>query len=59
MTKIKRSSSNRIIAGVLGGIATHFNWSANTLRLVWVVLTMTPFPGLIVYVLLWLLLPAE
>ncbi|WP_318767393.1 PspC domain-containing protein [Lactiplantibacillus carotarum] len=54
---IHRSTDNRVIAGGLGGIADHFNWNANVTRLLFVVLAITPmFPGLVAYLILWLLM---
>ena len=56
---LPRSRNNRVIAGVLGGIAEHFNWNATTLRVIWAIATITPFPGLIIYLILWLIMPKE
>ncbi|KRM88554.1 PspC domain-containing protein [Liquorilactobacillus vini] len=53
---IKRSKTNRVFAGVLGGIAEKYDWDPTVLRVIWVILTLTPFPGLIVYLLFWLLM---
>ncbi|GAK47608.1 stress-responsive transcription regulator [Secundilactobacillus oryzae JCM 18671] len=54
---IHRSATNRVIAGVVGGISDHFDWNANVARLIFVVLALTPlFPGLIAYLVLWLLM---
>lgn len=57
--KLRRSQSNRILGGVIGGIAARFNGNTTRVRLIWVIVTITPFPGLIVYLLLWCLLPSE
>ncbi|MFD1420035.1 PspC domain-containing protein [Lactiplantibacillus songbeiensis] len=54
---IHRSSTNRVFAGVIGGLAEHFDWSANVARLIFVLLAITPmFPGIIAYLVLWLLM---
>ncbi|ALO03469.1 PspC domain-containing protein [Lactiplantibacillus paraplantarum] len=54
---IHRSANNRVIAGVIGGIAEHFNWNTNVTRLLFVILAITPmFPGIIAYLVLWLLM---
>lgn len=54
---IHRSATDRVFGGVLGGIAEHFDWNANVTRVLYVILTVTPmFPGLIVYLILWLLM---
>ncbi|GAY72899.1 MULTISPECIES: PspC domain-containing protein [Lentilactobacillus] len=59
MMGLHRSRTNRVFAGVLGGIAEKFGWNANVLRALWSVLTLTPFPGLIIYLVLWLVVPEE
>ncbi|TPR26518.1 PspC domain-containing protein [Apilactobacillus micheneri] len=48
-----------MFAGVLSGIAKQFNWNKTILRIIWVILTLTPFPGLILYLLLWIIIPKE
>jgi len=54
---IHRSAHNSVIAGVIGGLAEHFNWNANVARILFIVLSVTPvFPGIIVYLILWLLM---
>ncbi len=56
-----RSRSDRILAGVIGGIARRFGWNANLLRVLYVILSIASaaFPGIIVYLILWLLMPEE
>ena len=59
---IHRSENDRVFAGVLGGLAEHFGWSSFVTRLLFVVLAITPmFPGIIAYLILWLLMkdPAQ
>ncbi|VDG21015.1 PspC domain-containing protein [Lactiplantibacillus mudanjiangensis] len=53
---IHRSNNDRVIAGVIGGIAEHYDWNANLTRLIYVLLSLTPLPGLIIYLILWLLM---
>ena len=54
-----RSRSDRMIGGVMGGIARRFGWSPTVLRLVFVLVSVASaaFPGIIVYLILWLLMP--
>ncbi|KRM75413.1 PspC domain-containing protein [Secundilactobacillus collinoides] len=55
-------SSNKIISGVLGGIAEYFGFSATILRVVFVILTIYPghiLFGLLVYLLLMTLIPRD
>ena len=56
---LKRSRRDRIIAGVCGGIARHFGWSPTATRVAYVLLSIlsVAFPGIIVYLVLWLVLP--
>lgn len=53
-------SSNRWLAGVCGGIADYLGWSPNATRLLFVLVSVlsAAFPGILVYVLLWIFMPA-
>lgn len=56
--KTCRSSHDKVIAGVCGGLAEQLGWSPFRLRVVWVLATIfTAFAGLIVYLALWFLMP--
>lgn len=52
---------NGLIAGVCGGIAASFGWDATLVRLLYVVISVlsAAVPGLLIYVILWLLIPKE
>jgi len=56
---LHRSSSNRIIAGVCGGIAEWLGWSPTGVRVLYVVgsILSVAFPGILVYVILWIVMP--
>ena len=58
-SKLHRSSSNRIIAGVCGGIAQWLDWSPTTVRVLYVVVSIlsVAFPGILVYLILWIAMP--
>ena len=58
---LSRSRSDRVLAGVMGGIARRFGWNSTLLRIVYVVVSIASaaFPGLLVYLILWLLMPEE
>ncbi|UYB54195.1 PspC domain-containing protein [Xanthomonas sp. AM6] len=58
---LSRSRDERMIAGVIGGIAHRFGWSATLLRVVYVIgsIASAAFPGILVYLILWLLIPDE
>ncbi|MFD6950317.1 hypothetical protein A6A08_02100 [Nocardiopsis sp. TSRI0078] len=57
--RFRRSGSDRYLAGVCGGIAEFLNVDSNIVRLVFVVLTVLGFSGVFVYILAWLVMPAE
>ena len=54
-----RRSRDRMIAGVCGGIAEHLVWPVDRVRLIYVLLSVfsAAFPGLLVYILLWIAMP--
>lgn len=54
-----RRSSNRVIAGVCGGIADKFGWSPTRVRVLYVLVSVfsAAFPGILVYVILWFVMP--
>jgi phage shock protein C len=56
---LRRSRTNRRIAGVVGGLAEYFHIDATLLRVIYVVASIVSaaFPGMLVYLLLWLLIP--
>ncbi|WP_333661338.1 PspC domain-containing protein [Acinetobacter sp.] len=56
-----RSNQQSMIAGVMGGIAERFGWNANLLRLIFVVVSLmsAAFPGILVYLILWLVIPKQ
>ena len=56
---LQRSRSNRMIAGVCGGIAAWLGWSPTTVRVLYVVgsIVSVAFPGILVYLILWLAMP--
>lgn len=58
---LHRSRDNKMIAGVCGGIAESLGWNATLVRLVYVIssIASAAFPGMIVYVCLWILMPKE
>jgi phage shock protein C len=56
---LQRSQRNRIIAGVCGGIAEWLGWDPTLVRVLYVVISVlsVAFPGILVYVLLWIIMP--
>ena len=57
---LKRSSNNRLVTGVLGGFSDHFDWNPNVLRVLFSLFCLFTFPvGIIIYTVLWIVMPAE
>ena len=57
---LRRSKSNRIIAGVCGGLSEFFGISSFWIRLAFVVaLIPGGVPGLLAYFLFWMIVPSE
>ena len=56
-----RSRRHRMIAGVCGGLAEWMDWDPTVVRIVYVLgsIFSAAFPGMLVYVILWLLIPDE
>ena len=49
---------NGMVAGVCGGIAAYFGWNPWILRVIFLVLLLPGgLPGLVPYLLLWILMP--
>jgi phage shock protein C len=57
---LRRSRSNRFIAGVCGGLGEFFGISSFWFRLAFLI-SLLPggIPGLLVYFILWLIIPSE
>ncbi len=52
-------SRQRMIAGVCGGIADWLGWDPSLVRILYVVFSIlsAAFPGILVYLVLWLIMP--
>jgi phage shock protein PspC (stress-responsive transcriptional regulator) len=57
---LRRSRSNRIVAGVCGGLAEFFGISSFWFRLA-LIIAFIPggVPGLLLYLILWIMIPSE
>jgi phage shock protein C len=56
---LQRSRKNRVIAGVCGGLAEWLGWDVTLVRVAYVLISIfsVAFPGIIVYLVLWLIMP--
>lgn len=59
--RLARSSTDRWIGGVCGGIARWLGWSSDGVRIAYVLLSClsVAFPGIVVYLILWLVMPLD
>jgi phage shock protein PspC (stress-responsive transcriptional regulator) len=56
---LHRSRKNRVIAGVCGGLAEWLDWDPTLVRILYVLISIfsAAFPGLLVYLVLWIVMP--
>lgn len=57
--RLYRSRKDKMIAGVCGGLAEYFKIDPVILRVLIVVLTIGPGVGLLMYIILWIVVPEE
>jgi phage shock protein C len=58
---LNRVGNDRILGGVCGGIAKYLGWDPSIVRLLYVLVSIfsAAFPGIIVYIILWIVMPEE
>ena len=57
--KLYRSTENKIIAGVCGGLADYFGLDATLMRIIWILLVLMAGTGLLAYIIAWILMPIQ
>lgn len=57
--RIRRSSSDKIIGGVCGGLAKHFNIELVWMRIIFVAFLFMGGSGVLIYCVLWLAIPSD
>lgn len=55
--KLYRSRSQRMIAGVCGGMADYFNMEVTWIRLIFIILLLGFGSTLLIYIILWVIVP--
>ena len=58
-SRLTRPRHNRWIAGVCAGLARRFGWSAGLVRLLFLLSCLLPGPQVVIYIVLWVLMPSE
>jgi phage shock protein PspC (stress-responsive transcriptional regulator) len=58
---LTRSSSDKILFGVCGGVARWLGWDSTLLRVVYVLVSIcsAAFPGILVYIILAIVMPVS
>jgi phage shock protein PspC (stress-responsive transcriptional regulator) len=56
---LHRTPHDSVLAGVCGGIAQWLGWSSTLVRVLFVLVSIlsVAFPGILVYIILWILMP--
>jgi phage shock protein PspC (stress-responsive transcriptional regulator) len=54
-----RTRNDKVLAGVCGGLARWLGWNSTTVRVLYVLVSILSagFPGTLVYIALWILMP--
>jgi phage shock protein PspC (stress-responsive transcriptional regulator) len=58
---LRRSRRHCLIAGVCGGLAEWLGWDVTLVRVLYVVVSIlsAAFPGILAYIILWVIMPQE
>ena len=57
--KLYRSASDKKLAGVCGGLAKYLNIDPTIVRVIWAVLSLFAFVGVVAYIVCALVIPEE
>jgi phage shock protein C len=59
--RLARTPNDKWIAGVCGGIARWIGWDSSIVRIIYLLVSIfsAAFPGILVYIILWIIMPLE
>ena len=57
--RLYKSSTDKKVCGVCGGIANYFDVDPTVIRLIWVIFTLAGGSGLIAYIIAAIIMPDE
>lgn len=57
--RLVRPKEGRVLAGVAAGLADRFGMSRTTMRVIFVVSMLLPGPQILIYLVLWVIIPEE
>jgi len=55
--KLYRSQTQRMLAGVCGGLAEYFNIDATVMRVLFLILAVFGGSGIVIYLVMWIIIP--
>jgi phage shock protein C len=58
-SRLFRSETNKVIAGVCGGLGQYFDIDPTIIRIVFVLISIFGGSGILIYIILWLVIPSE
>jgi len=57
--RLQRSRTEKMLAGVCGGLGEYFDIDPTIIRVLWVVVTLMGGAGIVAYLILWVVVPLE
>jgi phage shock protein C len=57
--RLVRPRAGRRIAGVCAGLAQYYGWNVTALRVIWLLLVIFGGTGLLLYLILWIVMPNQ
>lgn len=57
--RLQRSRTEKMIGGVCGGVAVYFNIDPTLVRILWVAMTLVVGVGILLYLIMWVVMPLE
>jgi phage shock protein C len=57
--KLHRSRTEKMIAGVCGGLAEYFNVDPTLVRVLWILMVLLAGTGVLLYIILWIVMPLD
>ncbi|KAA8724047.1 PspC domain-containing protein [Corynebacterium spheniscorum] len=57
--RLHRSRSNRMIAGICGGLAETYGWDATLVRIAVLLSCLLPGPQALIYFIAWFIIPKD
>jgi phage shock protein C len=55
--KLYRSETQRMVAGVCGGLAEYFNLDVTVVRVLFLILSVFGGSGIVIYLVMWIIVP--